>query len=61
MMHRLREIPCIVGLNAHAVSVFEKNDAVCGFLAYFCVALRFLDPPYASLITFLKETTSVLL
>ena len=38
----------IVGLHVRAVSVFgKKNDAVCGFLAYFCAVLRFSDPPYA--------------
>ena len=38
----------IVGLHVHAVSVFgKKSDAVCGVLAYFCVVLRFSDPPYA--------------
>ena len=25
----------------------KKSDAVCGFLAYFCAVLRFLDPPCA--------------
>ena len=27
----------------------EKSDALCGFLAYFCVVLRFSEPPYAPL------------
>ena len=40
----------IVGLPVCTVSVFgEKSDSVCGFLAYFCAVLRFLDPPYAPL------------
>ena len=56
MRSRIREIPyrvlaCIVGLYVHVVSVFgKKSDAVCGFLAYFCAVLRFLDPPYAPLL-----------
>ena len=25
----------------------KKSNAVCGFLAYFCAVLRFLDLPYA--------------
>ena len=38
------------GLHVRAVSVFgKKSDAACGFLAYFCAVLRFLDPPYAPL------------
>ena len=41
----------IVGLQVRVASVFrKKSDAVCGFLAYFCVVLRFLDPPYAPLL-----------
>ena len=40
----------IVGLHVRAISVFrKKSDAVCGFLAYFCVVLWFSDPPYAPL------------
>ena len=40
----------IVGLHVRAVSVFgKKSDAVCGFLVYFCMVLRFLDPPYTPL------------
>ena len=40
----------VVGLRLRAVSVFgKKSTAVCGFSAYFCAVLRFLDPPYAPL------------
>ena len=36
--------PCTCGFG-----IRKKSDAVCGFLAYFCAVLRFLDPPYAPL------------
>ena len=54
-MRQLREIPFrmlarIVGLRVRVVLVFgEKSDAVWGFMVYFCVVLRFSDPPYAPL------------
>ena len=36
----------IVELHIHPVSVFrKKSDAVCGFLAYLCAALRFSNNP----------------
>ena len=41
MVHQLREIPC---------RMLGKNfDAVCSSLVYFCMVLRFLDPPYTPL------------
>jgi len=47
------------GLHVRAASVFrKKSDALYGFLAYFCVVLRFSDPPYVPLLIITGSTFS---